>query len=144
MEGLFQNPVTVKHGATAGSRIMSPIQVAKVIATTTVTLANDLLQERIAASPVAVGRELATPVDHYITEEGMNYYPALDFFEEAGGHIDQELLDAARNISWIACSFARDEIRSGLQSIFSNVSILSIQSLAYSLPGVAPARAQRP
>lgn len=101
------------------------------------TIEDDVLAQHSVASPEIVGGELAQQVMEYVREHNLGYYPALDFFRNQGG-IDAELLDAAENLGWLACNLAREEVTRKTRAVFSSVSFLAVQSLAYTMPTVRP------
>lgn len=118
---------------------MGTIHFVKVAAHLVVTLRPDALARASAASPRVVGEELAHAVDAYARRERLGYYPALGFFREVGG-VDEDLLDAAANLAWLAGELAREEVRSRLRQVFSRVDVESVQPVAFTLPGVRPER----
>lgn len=95
------------------------------------------LEQHLAATPSIVGVELANQVFQYERQHRLGYYPAIDFFQQQGG-VDKDLLNALQNISWVATSLVRDEIRTRLRSVFSNIQFETIQTLAFTLPAVRP------
>lgn len=96
-----------------------------------------VLSQHSAAAPEIVGGELATQIMDYAREHRLGYYPALDFFHQQGG-IDQELLDAAESIGWLACNLAKEEVRRKTRQVFSSLSFQAVQSLAYTMPSIRP------
>jgi hypothetical protein len=101
------------------------------------TIDDEVLARHSVASPEIVGGELAQQVMDYVREHNLGYYPALDYFRSQGG-IDTELLDAAESLGWLACNLAREEVTRKTRPVFSSVSFLSLQSLAYTMPTVRP------
>ena len=57
---------------------------------------------------------------------------------EAGADDDADLLEAAESISWLVCGLVRNELRSRLRPVFSNLKFESVQSVAYTMPSVRP------
>jgi hypothetical protein len=102
-----------------------------------VRVAAGVLDRHAVASPGMVGRELATRVDAYVSEQGFGYYPALAYFREVGA-LDEALLDAAANLAWLAGELAREELERRLRQVFSRVHVESLQSVAFTLPQVRP------
>lgn len=91
----------------------------------------------LPASPVRVGEELAENVHELVQREHLGYYPALEFFRGREG-FDENLLDAADHIAWIATSLVRDEVQTKLRPVFSTVRFNGIQCLAFTLPSIRP------
>ena len=102
-----------------------------------VRLGEEAMQRHMSASPYVVGEELASQISQYASENELGYYPAIDFFMQNGG-IEQDLLDAAGNISWLITNLVREEVRIRLRSVFSNIKFESLQTQAFTMPGVRP------
>ncbi|MBD3620122.1 MAG: hypothetical protein HUJ28_11690 [Chromatiales bacterium] len=102
-----------------------------------VTIEDDVLAQHSAASPEIVGTEIAQQVMDYVRDHDMGYYPALDYFRQQGG-IDEELLEAAESLAWLACNLAREEVKRKTREVFSNVQFEAVQSLAFTMPTVRP------
>jgi hypothetical protein len=109
----------------------------RVHLTLRVTIDDEVLGQHSVASPEIVGGELASQVMEYSREHDLGYYPALDYFRTQGG-IDSELLEAAESIGWLACNLAREEVTRKTRPVFSSVSFLAVQSLAFTMPTVRP------
>lgn len=95
------------------------------------------LQRHLAASPVVVGGELAEQVLDFERQHHLGYFPAIDYFIQHGG-IDTELLDALQSITWVVTNMVRNELRTRLRPVFSQVKFESIQTMAYTMPSVRP------
>lgn len=115
------------------------IQLNKVELNILVTLPEHVFERHLPSSPYVVGTELADQVVAYVREHELGYYPALDFFEQNGG-LDPELLEAASHISWFVANLVRDEIRRKLRSIFASLNFQSVQTVAFTMPGVRPSQ----
>lgn len=102
-----------------------------------VRLTEESMQRHLSASPYVVGEELATQISRYAQDNNLGYYPAIDFFHQNGG-IEKDLLDAAGNISWLVTNMVREEVRIRLRSVFSNIKFESLQTQAYTMPGIRP------
>ena len=102
-----------------------------------VRLSEESMQRHMTASPYVVGEELANQISRYSSEHALGYYPAIDYFVQNGG-IEQDLLDAAGNISWLITNLVREEVRVRLRSVFSSVKFESLQTQAYTMPSVRP------
>jgi hypothetical protein len=103
-----------------------------------VQLPEHVFARHLSASPRVVGTALAEQVDRYIRAEHLGYYPALDYFKEHTGAVDQDLLEAADHIAWFTCSQVRGEIERKLRPIFASLKFQSIQSQAFTMPAVRP------
>ncbi len=109
----------------------------KVLLTLVVRLPEHVFERHLPASPVVVGEALAEQIQRQVQAQHLGYYPALEFFKEAGG-VEQALLDAADNIAWFVCNAARDEVQRKLRPVFSSLSFQSVQAQVYTLPAVRP------
>lgn len=96
-----------------------------------------VLQQHMVATPAVVGEELARQIALYAQQNNLGYYPALDYFIEHGG-VEQELLNAVESMTWLLTGLVREELKTRLRPVFSNIRFESIQSLAYTMPGVRP------
>lgn len=102
-----------------------------------VRLTEASMQRHMSASPYVVGEELASQISRYAQEHNLGYYPAIDFFQLNGG-VEKDLLDAAGNISWLVTNMVREEVRVRLRPVFSNIRFESLQTQAYTMPGIRP------
>jgi len=98
---------------------------------------DEALNAHSAASPVVVGQELARQADEYVRAQALGYYPPLDYLYDREA-VDGELLDAARAIAWLAGELAQETVRRRLRAVFSQVALESLQSVAFTMPGVRP------
>lgn len=96
-----------------------------------------VLEHHSAASPELVGYELAEQVNGYAWAHRLRYYPAIGYFMDQGG-IDGNLLDACRNIAWLAKELVQEEVHRRLRGVFHGVEIASIRSTAFLMPRVRP------
>lgn len=112
----------------------------KAILTLLVQLPEHIFARHLPASPQVVGEALAEQVRHYVQAQQLGYYPALEYFRDHTGAVDQDLLDAAEHIAWFSCNQARGEIQRKLRPVFASISIQSIQSLAFTMPAVRPSQ----
>jgi len=99
----------------------------------------EVLERQSAASPAAVGAELAEAVDGYARREGLGYFPALSYFKEVGG-VDATLLEAADHLAWLAGELVQEEVRRRLRQVFSRVEVESLQPVAFTMPPVRPSQ----
>lgn len=96
-----------------------------------------VLEEQCEASADVVGEELAWQIQEYIRRERLGYYPALGLFMDYGG-IESCLLEAVRNIAWLAKELVQDEVYRLLGQVFNYVEIESMCSTAFTLPRIHP------
>jgi hypothetical protein len=111
----------------------------KVALALKVKIGEDVIEQHIPVSVEVIGTQLSEEVDAYARRERLGYYPPLSFFEEYGG-IDAELLETARNVAWLAAQLAREEVRTRLRTVFSNIRIEAVQSVAFSMPTTRPSQ----
>jgi hypothetical protein len=116
---------------------MSKLYHNKVALALKVKVAEELIEQHMPVSVEVIGRHLAEEVDAYTRREHLGYYPPLSYFEEYGG-IDSEVLETARNVAWLAAQLVREEVRTRLRAVFSNLRIEAVQSTAFSMPGARP------
>lgn len=119
---------------------MTKLYLNRIALTLVLRLAEPVLARHLPSSPRVVGETLAGQVRCYVQQEGLGYYPALDYFRDLPEAVDPQLLDAAEHIAWFTCNMARDEVRRKLRPVFSNLTFESIQSLAFTLPPVRPSQ----
>jgi len=113
---------------------------SKVAITLNVTIPERELEQHIAATPAIVGSELAQQVIDYEQQHKLGYYPAIDYFQQQGG-VDADLINTLQGISWVATNLVRNEIRTRMRQVFSNIQFEGIQALAYTLPSIRPGQA---
>lgn len=116
---------------------MPELHATRVALTLVVGIPAEVFERHLPSSPQRVGRLLAEAVSAHEQEQGLGYYPALDYFQEQGA-LDPELLNAAENIAWLGSSLVREEVRQRLRGVFANVKIQSIQCQAFTMPTVRP------
>lgn len=85
--------------------------------------------------PQELGNRLAEDVCEYVREHTIGYYPALDYLHEQKA-LRPELLDALDQLTWLATSLTREEVRVRLRPVYAGVSLQSIQAVAYSMPQI--------
>ncbi len=113
------------------------VHVVRVAAGLLLRVSPEVLSRRSAVSPAAVGRQLARQADTYVREQGLGYYPPLDYLLSQAA-VDEELAETARSVAWLAGQIAQDTVRRRLRAVFSQVELDSMQSLAYTMPSVRP------
>lgn len=116
---------------------MNQLNLTRVAVSLQVKVPADAIEQHSAASPYVVGEELARQVAAYVQHERLGYYPALEYFRTIET-IDPELLKAEESISWLVCGLVREELRTRLRAVFSNLKFESVQTVAYTMPGIRP------
>jgi hypothetical protein len=116
---------------------MSQLNLVRVAVSLQVKLPAEAVEQHSVASPYIIGEELARQVAAYVQRERLGYYPALDYFRTIEA-VDADLLEAAESISWLVCGLVREELRSRLRPVFSNLKFESVQAVAYTMPSVRP------
>jgi hypothetical protein len=94
--------------------------------------------------PWLLGENLAGMVDSYVAEQGVGYYPALDFFRDHPEAVDPALLLLIDEVSRYCLDYTQQEIKRRLSHAFSHVQFQNVQCTAYAMPRVRPQRAQAP
>jgi hypothetical protein len=120
------------------------IEVVTVAASLTVTVPEAVVEQNVGYLPWVLGENLAGQVDAYVMEQGLGYYPALDFFRDQPEAVDPALLLLIDEIAIFCASYARRELRRRLSRAFSSVQIEQAQCTAYTMPRVRPSRSGAP
>lgn len=124
---------------------MAPrIEVVTVAASLTVTVPETVVEANMGYLPWVLGENLAGQVDAWVMEQGMGYYPALDFFRDHPEAVDPALLMLIDEIATFCATFARRELRRRLSRAFSSVQVEQAQCTAYTMPRVRPTRSGAP
>ena len=116
------------------------MKVTNVALSLVIAVKLDDLDSHSAAASIVIGQELARQIADYERKNKLGYYPALEYFQEAGAGIDPDLLDAADNLAWLATKLVREEVRKRLRPIFASLRIDAMQNLVYTMPKVRPGR----
>jgi len=116
---------------------MNQLNLTRIAVSLQVKVPAEAIEQHSAASPYIVGEELARQVAAYVQHERLGYYPALEYFRTVEA-IEPELLEAAQSISWLVCGLVQEELRIRLRAVFSNLKIESVQTVAYTMPGIRP------
>ncbi len=116
------------------------MKVDNVSLTVILTVRLEDLDSHSAPSAAVVGRELAIQVAEYARKHRLGYYPALEYFQESEREVDKELLGAADNLSWLATTRVREEVREHLRPVFSSLRFDAMQNLVYTMPRVRPGK----
>jgi hypothetical protein len=95
------------------------------------------LERHAGFCPQHIAQQLAEQLDAYVREESLGYYPALDYARERGA-VDEQLVAALDQLTWLGASLVREELGSRLRPLFASVQVQSMQAVAYSMPQVRP------
>ncbi|TNF32952.1 MAG: hypothetical protein EP315_08980 [Gammaproteobacteria bacterium] len=118
---------------------MTQLHVSKIHITLLVTVPHEALEMYLPSSADVVGESLTEAVLQNVREEGLGYFPPLDYFQSRG-KLDDNLIDAAETIAWFACKLVREEVQRKMRPFFSTISFQSVQSTAFNMPGVRPSQ----
>ena len=116
---------------------MAQLHITKIHITLVVKVPDDLLARHLPSSAEVVGEALTEQVLALVKKTKLGYFPAVDFVSKQGA-IDEELLDAAETIGWVAARLVREEVQKKLRPFFSTISFQSVQNLSFSMPAVRP------
>lgn len=120
------------------------IEVHTVAASLTVSVAEEVFEHNVGYLPWVLGDNLAGQVDAFVMEQGLGYYPALDYFRDYPEAVDPALLILIDEVANFCAAYARRELRQRLARAFSSVKIEQAQCIAYTMPRVRPARSGAP
>jgi len=120
------------------------IEVLTVAASLTVTVPQTVVEQNVGYLPWVLGENLAGQVDAHVMEQGLGYYPAMDFFRDQADAVDPALLLLIDEIATFCASYARRELRRRLSRAFSSMQVEQAQCLAYTMPRVRPSRSGAP
>jgi hypothetical protein len=116
---------------------MNQLNLTRIAVSLQVKIPAEAIEQHSAASPYVIGEELARQAAAYVQHERLGYYPALEYFRTIEA-IEPGLLDAAESTSWLVCGLVREELRTHLRAVFSNLKFESVQTVAYTMPGIRP------
>lgn len=119
---------------------MAKLHIIRVSLTAHLKIAEQVLTQHLAASPLVVGEELARQVDNYVREHKLGYYPALEYFDNLDHGIDADLIDTVRGIAWFVGNLAQNEVEHRLRVAFSEVAMRDLRLLAFTMPQVRPSQ----
>lgn len=107
-------------------------------------VAEELIEQQLGYLPWLLGENMAAQVDSYVMEQGLGYYPAMDYFRHLPEVIDPALLTLIDQVVFFCDDYTRRELTHRLYRMFSRVHIARIQCMAYALPRVRPHRGGAP
>lgn len=120
------------------------VEVVTIAASLTVSVPEQVVEQNVGYLPWVLGENLAGQVDSYVMEQGLGYYPALDFFRDHPEAVDPALLQLIDEVASYCAAYTRSELRRRLSRVFSNVQFEQVQCLAYTMPRVRPQRGNAP
>ena len=111
-------------------------EVVTLASSLTVTVSQEIVEQNTGYLPWVLGDNLAGLVDAYVSEHGLGYYPALDYFRDITPAVDPFLLSLIDEIAIFSADYARRELRNRLTSAFASVKIGQIHFIYFSIPYV--------
>jgi len=111
------------------------LSITSIALALTVKVAEETLQQHMAATPSVISSELLAQVLAYEQQQQLGYYPALDYFIQHNA-IEPDLVEALKNISWLVTKRVRNEIKLKLRPAFSTIKFEAIQAIAYTMPNI--------
>jgi len=115
---------------------MSATNTQKIAITLDLRVPANVIEKHLPASPYVVGEQIAVQVLSYVNAKKLGYFPALEYFRGKSDALDDDLLNAADNITWLVSNLVREEITVKLRPVFSSVHVESVQAHAFKMPGV--------
>lgn len=119
-------------------------EVVTLASSLTVSVSQEIVEQNTGYLPWVLGDNLAGLVDAYVSEHGLGYYPALDYFRDIPQAVDPFLLSLIDEIAIFSAEYARRELHHRLVSAFASVKIGQIHCTAYTMPRVRPNRSGAP
>lgn len=116
---------------------MAGLHTVRAVLSATVRVPDLIFERHSGFCPQRVARQLAEQIDRYARAESLGYYPALDFARERQA-LDEQVIAALDQLTWLASSLVREELAARLRPLFASVQVQSMQALAYSMPQVRP------
>lgn len=104
-----------------------------------VELAPDRLHAVLSEADRRIGHDLAVCVDRIVREEGLGYYPAIEYFDGHPG-VEAALIERVKDVAAQIRKRVKREVQTHLWPVFSSLQIEQAESLAFTLPRISPAR----
>lgn len=120
----------------------STLQLARFAVSYTAILPESAFQEVFPSSVAVLGENIAQQVIAYVEDSKLGYFPAITYFRDNPGIVDDYLLDALDQVAEVAMNLASQKTYHLLQPVFSQVKIISMQNLVYGMPHVRPKQAK--
>lgn len=100
-----------------------------------VRLAHEVAETRLGYSPQILGESLAAQVQAYVRQEGLGYYPPLEYL---GGQpaIEQGLVALIQEVAQFSCSVLSSEFRRRLRGMFPSHQVVNMYCTAHTMPRV--------
>ena len=117
---------------------MVALQVARFAVVIRVTVPDQAFKEVFPSSVSLLGENIARQVIAYQQQSDLGYYPAITYFRDNPGIVDDYLLEALEQVAEVALRIATLKTYQLLQPVFSQVKILTQQNLVYGMPHVRP------
>lgn len=97
----------------------------------------EIMGRHSAASPQAVGIELAHQVLQAVQAEKLNYIPALDHFRD-NDRFDSDLLEVYDSLTRLGEQLTKTELRTRLRSVFAQIESVDIRAQSETLTKLKP------
>jgi len=117
---------------------MATLQLARFAVTFRARLPESAFKELFPSSVSSLGEKLAEQVIAYQERSNLGYYPAINYFRENPGIVDDYLLNALDQVAEVALRIATLKTYQLLQPVFSQVIIQTQQNLVFGMPHVRP------
>lgn len=114
------------------SRGLGIVQVALRVQ---VEIAADRLSAILSGADHRIGLDLAANVDRIVREEGLGYYPAIEYFVGHAG-MDAARVDHLKDVAARIRKRVKREVQTHLWPVFSGLQIEQAESLAFTLPRI--------
>lgn len=105
---------------------------------------DELVEQNIGYLPWVLGENLAGQIDAFVSETGLGYYPALDYFRLKPDVVDPALIALTDQVAAFCGEYSRRELRRRLSAEFAAVKLQRLQCMAYTMPRVRPSRGNAP
>ena len=121
-----------------------PVLIQRVEVGLLVSIPETVVEANLGYLPWLLGENLAGMVDGYVMEQGLGYFPALDFFRNHPEVVDPNLLLLIDEVARYCVEYTQGELRRRLTHAFSHVQVEHPQCTAFSMPRVRPSQPQSP
>jgi len=117
---------------------MAGLQVARFAVAFSARVPDAAFKEVFPSSVSMLGEKIAQQVIAFEQQSDLGYYPAITYFRDNPGIVDDYLLDALEQVAEVAIQIATLKTYQLLQPIFSQVKILTQQNMVFGMPHVRP------
>jgi hypothetical protein len=121
-----------------------PLLIHTAEATLILDIEEAVIEQQLGYLPWVLGENLAGQVDAWVMEQGLGYYPALDYFRALPEAVDPALIELIDQVALFCADLSRRELTRSLQRAFSRVQVGHQQCMAYTMPRARPSRGGAP